>query len=73
MIEFIKKGNYRLDGNGVFVPECNYDISTKFSDIQQDDLFETEDTSWRFQYRANVIAKIFMKYCNVHSPVFDIG
>lgn len=73
MIEFIKKGNYRLDRGGIFVPEHTSDISTKFSDIEQDELFGTEDTSWWFQYRADVIAKIFMEYCDVESPVFDIG
>ena len=73
MAAFLKNGYYKLDENGIFVSEDNCDISTKFSDSVQNSLFETEYISWWFEYRANVIAKLFLKYCDIKKTTFDIG
>ncbi len=72
-MDFIEKGFYQLDSNGIFIPMNGRSIATKFDDAIQDDLFKLEDSSWWFQYRADVIKELFLKYCDKNSPVFDIG
>lgn len=49
------------------------DVESRFSDNTQDDLFQLEDTSWWFQYRAGVIERIANDFLNKESCLFDIG
>lgn len=49
------------------------DIRTKFSEETQDSLFEIEDTSWWFQYRAEVIAAVAQKSFVFNIQTFDCG
>ena len=49
------------------------EVESRFSDIAQDNLFEIEDTSWWFQYRARVIEQIARDFLKKESCLFDIG
>jgi len=49
------------------------EVESKFSDTAQDDLFKLEDTSWWFQYRANVIAQTTQRFFDKEKMIFDVG
>ena len=49
------------------------DVESKFSNNAQDDLFEIEDTSWWFQYRARVVEQIANMFLKKDACLFDIG
>ncbi len=46
---------------------------TAFSDKTQDDLYELEDSSWWFIYRANVVTWLMDKYFSRDKITIDIG
>ena len=58
--------------DGICVCEGN-DVASRFSDTAQNNLFCIEDTSWWFQYRADVIEQIAQKYFDVKRLTFDVG
>lgn len=49
------------------------DVESKFSNNAQDDLFEIEDTSWWFQYRARVVEQIANMFLKKDACLFDLG
>lgn len=59
--------------NGIWTMAQNEDVESRFSGEMQDELFETEDTSWWFKYRANVIYHIAKKYLQNKQIIFDVG
>lgn len=62
-----------LDSNQVYVKDSEAQTPTMFSEKQQNDLFEKEDKSWWFQYRAKVISKISAQYFDNDKLTIDIG
>jgi len=48
-------------------------IGSSFSDEMQNGLYSLEDTSWWFQYRADVIGQVAELYFRKGQPVFDVG
>lgn len=46
---------------------------SRFSDDVQDELFEIEDVSWWFKYRANVVYHIAERYFDDKQVIFDVG
>lgn len=62
-----------LDSNQIYINDSDTQPSTRFTDKQQNDLFEKEDSSWWFQYRAKVISKIASQYFDKNVLTIDIG
>lgn len=62
-----------LDCNSVYIKDLSSQPSTMFTDEQQDRLFEVEDKSWWFQYRAKVIKKIASLFFDKNIQTVDIG
>lgn len=74
LTKIIFDNQYNKVEDSFFVHESmNEDISSKFTDIEQNDLYNIEDTSWWFQYRARVIKKIADKYLVKEENIYDIG
>lgn len=72
-IDVLKKGHWKLDEAGIYVEDTPENIISKFSAKKQNDLFEIENCSWWFKYRANVIRKFANKYLNRSEMMLDIG
>lgn len=53
--------------------EKDKNITTAFTELQQDDLFALEDRSWWFQYRGTLLLKILKKYFCKDLDLVDIG
>lgn len=60
------------DASGIFVKEGTT-ITSAFSKEMQDALFATEDTSWWFQYRAQVLIDMAERYFSRDIEILDIG
>ena len=60
------------DASGVFAKEGTV-IASAFSRDLQDALFATEDTSWWFQYRAQVLIDMAERYFVRETETLDIG
>lgn len=58
--------------NGILFGSRN-DVGSKFSDLAQDNLFEIEDISWWFQYRARVIERVEHRFWGKEKLLFDVG
>ena len=63
---------YFRDVSGVFVKEGTT-VASAFSQEMQDVLFATEDTSWWFQYRAQVLIDMAERYFFRKAEILDIG
>lgn len=74
-LENILKNNWMRNAEGIF--ECSeYDeanAKSRFSEEEQNGLFMTEDSSWWFKYRANIIKSMADSYFDPYNLIFDIG
>ena len=62
------------DKNGIYLKEEQIsDIRTQFSAQLQDEYFDSEDNSWWFRYKSEVIQYLVEKYFDRSSRSFDIG
>lgn len=57
---------------GIWFFSCE-EVQSMFSDEKQDRLFELEDISWWFKYRAKVIYSIAELYFQKDQNAFDVG
>ena len=62
-----------LDKNGIYIDGEEYKSDTQFSSDVQNNLFEIEDKSWWFQYRAKVIESFASVYFDKTKLTIDIG
>ena len=58
--------------DGILLCQGN-DVESKFSNTAQDNLFRIEDSSWWFQYRANVIGQLAQRFFSKEKMIFDVG
>ena len=58
--------------NGIWLSTDSL-VSTAFTDDQQDKLWDIEDGSWWFYYRAEVIIEMMDRYFHKSKLTFDIG
>lgn len=65
--------NLVQEKDGIYYCSQQGEVESKFSDAVQDDIFEIEDTSWWFQYRARVIREIAQKFFDKEKLIFDVG
>lgn len=70
MLRCMESGKWSLE-NGIYRNGSN--IDTSFSDIQQDNLYLIEDSSWWFEYRAAVILKMLNLFLVKEKLLFDLG
>lgn len=63
---------FRKD-EGIWISDCNREISTKFSKQTQDALYALEDTSWWFRYRSKVILMLAEKFFSKKQLILDVG
>lgn len=59
--------------NGIAFCSLEDNTASKFSEEMQDSLFQLEDTSWWFQYRADVIASLAEKSFVFDRTTIDCG
>lgn len=62
---------FSIDENTIYIATSHAD--TQFSAEAQDTLFATEDTSWWFQYRAQVLIDMAERYFVRETETLDIG
>ncbi len=58
--------------DGIFI-EDKVSVSSAFTAKMQDDLFEMEDNSWWFQYRAQIMIDMADRYFSREVETLDIG
>ena len=73
MLSFMHKEVMCLDKNGIYIDGEEYKSDTQFSSDVQNNLFEIEDKSWWFQYRAKVIESFASVYFDKTKLTVDIG
>lgn len=61
------------DQNGIYVNEKEQQVTTAFTGKAQDDLFDIEDNSWWFRYRAKIILCLLDEFFKKDKKVVDIG
>ncbi len=66
-----REGGFVCGSNGIYVASSH--IDTQFSAEAQDELFSTEDISWWFQYRAQVLIDMAERYFVRETEILDIG
>lgn len=58
---------------GIWVADRGQEISTRFSEEEQEALYALEDTSWWFQYRSDVINHLAGKFLSKNLLILDVG
>ena len=56
-----------------YTKNASQGVLTSYTSDMQNDYFGIEDSSWWFQYRSEVVNKIFDKVCSNPSFIIDIG
>lgn len=69
----IKEEKWNVNADGILVEDNTEEINSRFSEELQDGLFVTEDGSWWFLYRAQVIGMLAARYLKRSEMTFDIG
>ncbi len=72
MYEFLVKDRWNKDESGMFIMSDDVG-STAFSGDLQDVLMEMEDTSWWFNYRAEIILHFLNTYFTRDRLTLDVG
>ena len=71
-MDFLKNGKWNTDESGMHV-SLEITATTAFSDDQQDGLWDIEDGSWWFQYRADVITGLMDRFFDKDKVTVDVG
>lgn len=69
--DYKQRGSFIRDSHGIYVASSY--ANTQFSAEAQDALFATEDTSWWFQYRAQVLIDMAERFFSRDVETLDIG
>ncbi len=70
---FAENHSYTKNKVGIYISSSENTVETKFSDDTQDDLYSIEDTSWWFNYRAELIKRVADKFFSKEEMIVDIG
>ncbi len=73
MQKYFKEIYMKNRGEGIWFFPREKEVQGMFSDTKQDRLFELEDISWWFKYRAKVIYSIAKLYFQKDQDAFDVG
>lgn len=72
IMSFLNDKKWVLDESGIFLSKEEM-AGTAFSDEQQDGLWQLEDESWWFQYRADVIVGLMDAFFDRNKMAIDVG
>ena len=71
-MDLLKKDKWQVSDLGIYV--SNEAVTgTAFTDDMQDELWNLEDDSWWFQYRADVIIGLIDRFFDPKGMILDIG
>ena len=59
--------------NNIWISKEKIEVESAFNDFDQNQLFEVEDNSWWFKYRAKCIKSFILKYIDKDRFICDIG
>lgn len=70
---FCNSEKWNKSTDAIFINKDVANVDTVFSEESQDNLFEIEDLSWWFHYRATIILSLMDKYFDTKSLTVDVG